>query len=732
MISPKTLCFAICSLVCASAVRGASESVQAPAREKSFMNWTKLPPIPDKEGFAGSYGGAAGGALIVAGGANFPDSRPWEGGTKTWYDKVFVLESGANEWREEGRLPKAAGYGLSLPWKDGFLIIGGGDAKENFKAVWHVTRPAGKGVTFSALPDLPRALAMQAGAVMSNYVYVVGGLETPTIAEAANVLYRLNMDNSSAGWETLVPCPGGGRFLATAVASGETVYIFGGARPDGSQAKRQWLTDAWSYHDKSGWKQLATLPNPVVAAPSPAMPVGQSHLVLLGGDDGFQAGLTDPTKHKGFPRAMLGYNIITDRWENMGDMPFSLVTTTLVPWDGGFVVTGGERMPGTRSTEVWKATMSARDTLSDGKNRAPLKTNVFVSSKDGYAYYRIPAIIKSADGTLLAFCEGRKNSRSDRGDIDLLVKRSGDGGKTWSKSIVIWDDRDNTCGNPCPVLDESTGIVWLLASHNIGTDTQDAITEGTARGTRTVWVTFSKDNGVTWAPMRQITPSVKNPEWRWYATGPGISIQIKTGTHAGRLVVPICHGNPRAAGVFYSDDHGRTWVAGADLRGLVGETQVVEGFGSPGELILNMRSGYKHGCRTQARSTDGGKTWNAPPAQVAEQTDPPCQGSILRWDDASMPNGGMLLFSNPAGEKKRVKMTVRASTDNGQTWPRSIELNEGSSAYSCLVRVDENTAACLYENGPKGDLYKQISFETFYPKDLLENEPAPGKARFLK
>ncbi len=355
-----------------------------------------------------------------------------------------------------------------------------------------------------------------------------------------------------------------------------------------------------------------------------------------------------------------------------------------------------------------------------------LKTNVFVSGRDGYAYYRIPAIIKSADGTLLAFCEGRKNSRSDRGDIDLLVKRSSDGGKTWGKSIVVWDDRDNTCGNPCPVLDETTGIVWLLASHNIGTDTQQAISEGRGIGTRTVWATFSRDNGATWAPMRQITASVKKPEWRWYATGPGIAIQIKHGPHAGRLAVPICHGNPRAAGIFYSDDHGRTWAAGEDLRGLVGEAQVVEGFGAPGELILNMRSAYKHGCRTQARSRDGGISWSKPPRQATEQTDPPCQGSILRWEDASMPGGGLLLFSNPAGEKKRVKMTVRASADNGETWPHALVLHENASAYSCLVRVDANTAACLYENGPKGEPYARISFETFSPGDFLKNNKKPA------
>ncbi|MDF9828035.1 SSS family solute:Na+ symporter [Ereboglobus sp. PH5-10] len=329
----------------------------APVREKPVLEWARLPSIPDKEGFAGSFAGVSGKALIVAGGANFPGKRPWEGGEKVWYDKVFVLEPGAKEWREEGRLPQANGYGLSLPWKDGFLVIGGGDARENFKTVWFVMRRAGEGVRFAAMPDLPRALAMPAGAVAKNYIYVVGGLETPSIGEAANVLYRLDMSNTAAGWEAMEPCPGGSRFLAAAGAIGETLYVFGGARPDGSQAKRAWLTDAWSFHPELGWRELAPLPRPVVAPPSPAVPVGQAHLFLLGGDDGAQAGLGTPSMHKGFPRSILAYHTITDTWTNVGEAPFSLVTTSQASWAGGFVVAGGERMPGVRSTEVWKATV---------------------------------------------------------------------------------------------------------------------------------------------------------------------------------------------------------------------------------------------------------------------------------------------------------------------------------------------------------------------------------------
>jgi SSS family transporter len=248
---------------------------------------------------------------------------------------------------------------LSLPWKDGFLMIGGGDAERNFATVLHVTRAANGGLKFAPLPDLPKPLAMLAGAVLKNHVYVAGGLETPTAAEAANILCRLDMNNTGAGWETMPPCPGGGRFLASAGALGGTFYLFGGSRPDDSQAKRTGMLDAWAFHPEGGWKPLAGLPYPTMAAPPQAIAAGQAHLLLVGGDDGSQWGVTFPN-HKGFPRRVLAYHTITDTWVTMGGAPFSLVTTSMTPWDGGFVITSGESEPGIRSPDVWKATLTGR------------------------------------------------------------------------------------------------------------------------------------------------------------------------------------------------------------------------------------------------------------------------------------------------------------------------------------------------------------------------------------
>src|SRR5437588_11409869 len=139
----------------------------------------------------------------------------------------------------------------------------------------------------------------------------------------------------------------------------------------------------------------------------------------------------------------------------------------------------------------------------------PAQTPLFVAGEHGYHTYRIPSLIVSPKGTLLAFCEGRKNNKTDTGDIDLLLKRSFDGGKTWQPTQIVWDDGKNTCGNPCPVIDATTGTVWLLLTHNLGSDTEAMILNGTSKGSRTVWVTKSTDDGATWSEPSEITKDGK-------------------------------------------------------------------------------------------------------------------------------------------------------------------------------------------------------------------------------
>ena len=184
----------------------------------------------------------------------------------------------------------------------------------------------------------------------------------------------------------------------------------------------------------------------------------------------------------------------------------------------------------------------------------PEQVSVFNAGRDGYHTYRIPSLLITKKGTLLAFCEGRKKGSGDAGDIDLLLKRSFDGGKTWTKTQVVWDDAESTCGNPCPVVDLRTGTMWLLLTHNLGRDTEKMIVDGTSQGTRTVWVMKSDDDGASWSKPIEITKDVKKSDWTWYATGPGIGIQLRS----GRLVVPcdnqVAGSKVQQSHVIYSED----------------------------------------------------------------------------------------------------------------------------------------------------------------------------------
>jgi len=322
------------------------------------LSWTELPSLPDVEGFAGSYAGVSGDALIVAGGANFPDKRPWEGGTKIWYDRVFVLEARVNAWHEAGRLPRAAGYGVSVNTPDGFVLIGGGDASRNFDEVW-LARREGKNVTLTAWPRLPRPLAMAAGALVDRTLYIAGGLDRPEATTAQNAFFALDLNQLSSGWRTLPSWPGRERILATAGVHDGAFFLFSGARliTDGNgKPAREWLPDAYRYTPAAGWKRIADLPRVAVAAPSPA-PAVNGRLLVFGGDDGSQVTLA-PTAHQGFPRGTLAYRPSDDTWSNAGDVPFSLVTTTLTMWRGQVVVPGGEARPGVRSPRVWSATIT--------------------------------------------------------------------------------------------------------------------------------------------------------------------------------------------------------------------------------------------------------------------------------------------------------------------------------------------------------------------------------------
>ena len=321
----------------------------------------------------------------------------------------------------------------------------------------------------------------------------------------------------------------------------------------------------------------------------------------------------------------------------------------------------------------------------------------------------------TAKGTVLAFCEGRKGAASDSGDIDLLVKRSTDQGRTWSQPEVIWDDADNTCGNPCAVVDHDTGTIWLLTTWNRGADHEQAIIAKTSQDTRRVFVTGSTDEGRSWSPPREITAKAKQDNWTWYATGPGSGLQIQHGPHQGRLVIPCDHIEADTrhyySHIIYSDDHGQSWkLGGSSPDHQVNECEVVELAG--GKLMLNMRNyDRSRQSRQVSVSEDGGLTWTDQRFDAA-LVEPICQAALQRYRWPVETNRGVILFSNPASKSGRRNMTVRASLDDGQTWPASRVLWVGPSAYSDLAVLADGQIACLYEAG-SATPYETIVFGSF-------------------
>lgn len=351
----------------------------------------------------------------------------------------------------------------------------------------------------------------------------------------------------------------------------------------------------------------------------------------------------------------------------------------------------------------------------------PLFQSGFAGGTEGYHTYRIPSLTTTRSGTLLALCEGRKNSTGDSGNIDLVMKRSTDGGQTWSEPVVLWDDGENTCGNPCLVVDQTTGELLLLATWNLGDDHESEIIAQTSRDTRRVYVLRSKDDGLTWSHPVEITKDVKQPDWTWYATGPGGGIQIQQGSHAGRLVIPCDHIEARTkkyySHVIYSDDHGQTWKLGGSTPAAgVNECEVVELTG--GKLLLNMRNASASRQRQTSMSEDGGLTWSELKSDAA-LIEPVCQAAILR---ASWPTGqepGWILFSNPASTTSRTNLTVRGSRDDGQTWPYSKVLYPGPSAYSDLALLPDGRVGCLFEAG-EANYAESIVFVTFGLNELTK------------
>ena len=359
-----TLCAVLTISLLASA--GAATLAAAPASQPAgtsdaqpaavaALSWKALPPLPDDLGFAGAYAGVSNGALLVAGGANFPDGPPWEGHAKRWHDRIFVLERSDGEWRQASEtLPRPLGYGVSLTTKRGVLCIGGSDPERHYAETFLLYWANGR-VGRTELPPLPVPLANAAGAMVGDVAYVAGGMDSPTATIASKRFFSMDLADERSRWRELEPWPGPERMLPVAGAHAGSFFLFSGAQlipgADGKTTRR-FLTDCYRFSPASGWTRIADLPRPALAAPSPAAAVGQSHLFVLGGDDGTDF-FGPPQQHRGFARDVLAYHTITNTWVRAGEIAgIPQAVTPLVAWAGGYVIPSGETRAAVRTPEV--------------------------------------------------------------------------------------------------------------------------------------------------------------------------------------------------------------------------------------------------------------------------------------------------------------------------------------------------------------------------------------------
>ncbi len=341
---------------------------------------------------------------------------------------------------------------------------------------------------------------------------------------------------------------------------------------------------------------------------------------------------------------------------------------------------------------------------------SPQFSDVFTAGEGGYKSIRIPSVVVTKAGTVLAFAEGRA-ARADQAANKIILKRSRDGGRTWGALQLVAADGAGSLNNPTAVVEQATGRILLMyQSYPAGFSERDGKIKAGYDGEDIVrnHLVRSDDDGTTWSEPRDVTRMTKRPEKVTItAVGPGIGIQLTRGARAGRLVMPFNEGpfgvwNVAAA---YSDDRGETWRLGAPAPGamvddgkggsisLVNEVQMAES--DDGSILLNSRKWGGGAFRKTAVSQDGGATWSAI-AEDAILNDPGCMASLFRYSFQTATEQGRLLYSGP-DSAKRSNGAVRISYDEGRTWPVKRVLCPGSFAYSVLTRLSDGSVGCLYE-----------------------------------
>jgi len=374
---------------------------------------------------------------------------------------------------------------------------------------------------------------------------------------------------------------------------------------------------------------------------------------------------------------------------------------------------------------------------TNGSADEPEFITVFDAASDGYKSIRIPSIVVTKGGAVLAFAEGRA-ANSDQAANDIILKRSLDGGRTWLQLQQLADDGANSLNNPTAVVEQKSGRVFLMYQRiPAHLNERDKTVQTGYEGTNVYrnFLLWSDDDGSTWTPPLDITRVTKRPtRATTIASGPGVGIQLTRGTHRGRLIIPFNEGPYHQWNNFavYSDDGGQSWKFGQDVPGAfvadeklsqrsqVNEVQMVEL--SDGSVRLNSRQFAGAKLRKTAVSRDGGETWS-PLQDVPALRDPSCNASVLRYSFDDAAGRGRILYSGP-DSTNRSNGTIHLSLDDGETWPVKRVLRPEGFAYSVLTRLPDGTVGCLFEPNDA----KQILFARF-PLAWLESGPASGTIR---
>lgn len=382
-----------------------------------------------------------------------------------------------------------------------------------------------------------------------------------------------------------------------------------------------------------------------------------------------------------------------------------------------------ERFPPNKITRKMKNTLLTGLMVLLGWGTAPLlhaaepvpaePIVLFRSGDAGSKYYRIPALVTTTQGTLLAVADRRNDHHSDLPNrIDLVVRRSTDNGRSWGPQIVIARHTEQTgYGDAAMVVDRSTGDILCIYASGCG------LWDSTAEHPLDINLSRSSDDGLTWSAPERITPQIYGPGCDNPASAvisgafaaSGRALQLRDGTllfavaahHTGKKWPPLYNY------VCQSDDGGRSWRLLPTPASACGDESKLAEL-ADGSWLISIRN-PDQGFRRYAVSKDRGRTWSDV-AEWRDLPDPACNGDLLRYSLRSEgASRDRLLHSIPADTARRRNVSVALSYDEGRTWPVRKSIWPDDSSYSALTRLADGSIGILWE-AADGDNGQKICF----------------------